>query len=80
VEATVQKKVKVRPCRVKTQGLGLNWLCVAIALLKALFCERGLFSRVKPKIYDRAALFLEMLDFWCCLGGVSVDATRNLSL
>jgi hypothetical protein len=26
------------------------------------------------------ALFLEMLDFWCCLGGVSVDATRNLSL
>jgi hypothetical protein len=26
---------------------GLNWLCLAIALLKALFCERGLFSRVK---------------------------------
>jgi hypothetical protein len=26
---------------------GLNWLCLAIALLRALFCERGLFSGVK---------------------------------
>jgi hypothetical protein len=26
---------------------GLNWLCLAIALLKALFCKHGLFSRVK---------------------------------
>jgi hypothetical protein len=25
----------------------LNWLCLAIVLLKTLFCERGLFSRVK---------------------------------
>jgi hypothetical protein len=23
---------------------GLNWLCLAITLLKALFCERGLSS------------------------------------
>jgi hypothetical protein len=26
---------------------GLNWLCLAIALLKALFYECGLFSKVK---------------------------------
>jgi hypothetical protein len=26
---------------------GLNWLCLAIVLLKALFCECRLFSRVK---------------------------------
>jgi hypothetical protein len=26
---------------------GLNWVCLAIALLKVLFCERGFFSRVK---------------------------------
>jgi hypothetical protein len=26
------------------------------------------------------ASLLEMLDFWCCLGGVSAAATRNLSL
>jgi hypothetical protein len=28
----------------------------------------------------RDVAFLEMLDFWCCLGGVSVAAARNLSL
>jgi hypothetical protein len=26
---------------------GLNWLCLAIASLRALFCECGLFSGVK---------------------------------
>jgi hypothetical protein len=26
---------------------GLNWLCLAMVLLKVLFYERGLFSRVK---------------------------------
>jgi hypothetical protein len=26
---------------------GLNWLCLVIALLRALFCEHGLFSGVK---------------------------------
>jgi hypothetical protein len=26
------------------------------------------------------ALLSKMLDFWCCLGGVSATATRNLSL
>jgi hypothetical protein len=24
---------------------GLNWLCLAMVLLKVLFCERGLFLR-----------------------------------
>ena len=41
---------------------GINWLCLAMTLLKALFCERVL------------------LDFWCCLGGVSAASTRNRSL
>jgi hypothetical protein len=73
VGATVQEKFKVRPCRVKTtlQGenprSGLNCLCLTIALLKALFCERGLSLRWKPKIYDRATTVLVHCSL---LGGV----------
>jgi hypothetical protein len=37
---------------------GLNWLCLTMTLLKALFCERGLSSGRKPKIYDRATMAL----------------------
>jgi hypothetical protein len=37
---------------------GRNWLCLAMALLKALFWERGLSSRWKPKIIDRATMAL----------------------
>jgi hypothetical protein len=37
---------------------GLNWLCLAMTLLKALFLEWGLFSGWKPKIFDRATTAL----------------------
>jgi hypothetical protein len=37
---------------------GLNWLCLAMSLLEALFCERKLSLGRKPKIYDRATMVL----------------------
>jgi hypothetical protein len=64
-----------------------------MSLLKALFlfCERGLFFRLKLRIYDQATMVvvqysfleasvLQKLSFYCCLAGVSAAATRNLSL
>jgi hypothetical protein len=74
----------------ENQRPGLNWLCL-VALLKTLFCERGLSPRLIPMIYDGRqwslctvsfleASLLEKLDFWCCLGGVCTTATRNRSL
>jgi hypothetical protein len=37
---------------------GLNWMCLAMTLLKTLFCERLLFLGWKPKIFDRATMML----------------------
>jgi hypothetical protein len=37
---------------------GLYWVYLAIALLKALFCELGLSLGWKPKIFDRATTML----------------------
>jgi hypothetical protein len=47
---------------------GLNWLCLAISLLKVLLCGRGLFSRMKPKIYNRA---ITVLVHCSLLGGIA---------
>jgi hypothetical protein len=68
----------------------LNWLCLAIILLKGLFHNRGLFPWWKPVIYDRMMTtlvhyffktsLLEKLDFWCCLGGVSTELFFSLIL
>jgi hypothetical protein len=68
---------------------GLNWLCLEIASLKVLFCERGLSPGWKPMIYDRATtglctvsflkvLLLEKLDFWCCLGGGCLSLLQGI--
>jgi hypothetical protein len=35
---------------------GLNWLCMAMTLLQALFWERGLSLGWKPKIFDQATM------------------------
>jgi hypothetical protein len=52
---------------------GLNWLCLAMTLLKTLFCERGLSSWCKPKIYDRATT---VLMCYFLLGGVAFGEAR----
>jgi hypothetical protein len=61
----------------KNPRSGLSWLCVAMALLKALFYERGLSLGWKPKINDRTttALFLCFL-----LGGVAFGESGLLVL
>jgi hypothetical protein len=56
---------------------GLNWLCLVMTLLKALFCERGLFFRWKPKIYDRATTALVHCSL---LGGVAFENVGFLVL
>jgi hypothetical protein len=43
---------------------GLNWLYLAIVLLKALFREWGLSSGWKPKIFDRTTIALVHYFFW----------------
>jgi hypothetical protein len=54
---------------------GLNWLCLAMSLLMALFWEWGLSSGWKPKIFESGhcsllgGVILESLKFVSCLGG-----------
>jgi hypothetical protein len=56
---------------------GLNWLCVTMFLLKALFWERGLSSGWILKIYDRATTaFVHCL----LLGGVAYEEADLLVL
>jgi hypothetical protein len=56
---------------------GLNWFCLAMALLKALFCEWGLSSNWKFKMHDRAATVLVHCSV---LGGVTFGKARLLVL
>jgi hypothetical protein len=42
----------------KNPRYGLNWLCLAMSLLKASFWEQGLSSGWKPKIFDQATTAL----------------------
>jgi hypothetical protein len=65
--------------QVENSRSGLNWLCLAISFLKALFWEQGFSSGWKPKIYDREttalvhyfllgeASLLKKLDYGSCL-------------
>jgi hypothetical protein len=67
----------------------LNWLFLAMALLKALFSasenlleDGNLISTIghRRRLYTVSFLeasLLKKLDFWCCIGGISVAAIRN---
>jgi hypothetical protein len=59
VGATTQEKFDGSTLQGENPRSGrLNWLCLALALLKALFCQWGFFSRVKPRSIDRATAAL----------------------
>jgi hypothetical protein len=49
----------------KNPKSGLNWLCLTIALLKALFCKQWLSLGWKPMIYDRAMRMLVHCFLFC---------------
>jgi hypothetical protein len=55
----------------------LNWLCMAIALLKATFCERELYLGWKPMIYDHA---MTMLVHRFLPGGIAIREVGLLVL
>jgi hypothetical protein len=62
----------------KNLRYGLNWLCVTMALLKALFCERGSSRGWKPMIYDQVTM---VLLYRFVLGGVTIkEVGQNRSL
>jgi hypothetical protein len=42
---------------------GINWLCLTMVLLKALFWEGGLSLGWKPKTFDRATIALVLCSF-----------------
>jgi hypothetical protein len=75
--ATAQEKFKALPFSVKIQGLGLNWLCLAMALSKALFWEWCLSSGWKPNIYDRETTALVHCYL---LGGITFGEDKLLVL
>jgi hypothetical protein len=77
VGAIAQEKFKALPFRGESPMSGLNWLCLAMSLLKALFWEWGFSSGWKLKIYDRATTAL----VHCYLfGGVAFGEVELLVL
>jgi hypothetical protein len=68
VGATVQEKFKVRPCRVKTQGLALIGCAWQLPCWGHCFVSADFSPGWKPKIYDRATTVLVQ---YFLLGGVA---------
>jgi hypothetical protein len=68
VGATIQEKFKVRPCRVKTQGLALIGCAWQFPCWRHYFVSADFSSGWKPKIYDRATTVLVHCSL---LGGVA---------
>jgi hypothetical protein len=66
--ATVHEKFKVRPCRVKTQGLALIGCAWQLPFWRHCFMSADFSPGWKPKIYDRATTVLVHCSL---LGGVA---------